>query len=108
MVKAAHEKYGIPMYPLYRGTKHSLGNQMINEEGRAPSEVQQVFGHADPRSTMRYARVKTGRLAEIMGGRSRSVHTEKTQKTQQNKENVAGVGGFEPPSPGSKDLCLTA
>ena len=108
MVKAAHEKYGTPIHPLYQGTKHSLGDQMINEEGRAPSEVQQVFGHADPRSTMRYSRVRTGRLAQIMGGRSRSVHTEKNQKTQQNQENMAGVGGFEPPSPGSKDLCLTA
>ena len=23
-------------------------------------------------------------------------------------KNLAGVGGFEPPNPGSKDLCLTA
>ena len=23
-------------------------------------------------------------------------------------KKVAGVGGFEPPNPGSKDLCLTA
>ena len=24
------------------------------------------------------------------------------------QNNLAGVGGFEPPNPGSKDLCLTA
>jgi integrase len=105
MVKAAHERYGTPIYPLYQGTKHSLGNQMINEEGRSPSEVQQVFGHSDLRSTLRYSRINTRRLNEIMGDRSRSVHT---KKTQQNQGKLAGVGGFEPPSPGSKDLCLTA
>jgi len=105
MTGLAHQRYNLPIYPLYRGTKHSLGDQLINEEGWSPSEVQAVFGHADIRSTLNYARVNTNRVTEILGGRSHLVHT---QKTKQYQLDMAGVGGFEPPSPGSKDLCLTA
>jgi integrase len=105
MVKLANQQYDISILPLYQGTKHSLGNQMINEEGRSLSDVQAVFGHSDIRSTMIYAQTRTSRLAEIMGGRSHFVHT---VKTKENQQDMAGVGGFEPPSPGSKDLCLTA
>jgi len=105
MVNLGHQQYGISILPLYQGTKHSLGNQMINEEGKSLSDVQAVFGHADIKSTMIYAKTQTSRLAEIMSSRSHFVHT---LKTQQNQEKMAGVGGFEPPNPGSKDLCLTA
>jgi len=103
IVKQANKVEGTPIYPLHQGTKHSLGNQILNEEGMSLSEVQAMFGHADIRSTMVYAKTETNRLAEIMGGRSYRVHTKKTKR---NRRIMAGVGGFETLSPFKKLPCL--
>jgi hypothetical protein len=104
---------------LYQGTKHSFGTQRL-AEGFNLSEVQAVMGHADQRSTLRYAKYQTEKLVDVMRGKhadtkdkksvnksSRS-HSVTKHKSLKSKQNMAGVGGFEPPNPGSKDLCLTA
>jgi len=66
MVKEAHEKFGIPVLSLYPGTKHSLGQQLLDDEDVDLTELQALFGHADIRSTMRYARYKNERIKQIL------------------------------------------
>lgn len=54
------KKAGIEI-SLYQGTKHSGGSQAINA-GVDLQVIQKMFGHKDPRTTLRYLSVATDRL----------------------------------------------
>lgn len=66
--KKAHEKYGVPIVGMYQGTKHSFGMQRLNA-GFSKDLLQTVFGHADKKSTERYAKYLTETLAPVLSGR---------------------------------------
>ena len=92
--------------------KHSFATQRVNE-GYSLDEIKAVLGHADIRSTERYGKYQTEKLANVMRGKKANSFTPKNDEVHNNKpsktkDKMAGVGGFEPPNPGSKDLCLTA
>jgi len=76
----ANEKFGTPILPLYCATKHSLGQQLLDDEDVDLTELQALFGHADIRSTMRYARYKNERIKQILFKHSQPPQT--TQVTQ--------------------------
>ena len=53
---SACEAAGVPQIGVYEGTKHTLGTE-LRREGVPLDVIQAVFGHADARSTERYARL---------------------------------------------------
>jgi integrase/recombinase XerC len=68
-IKAAN-KAGVEV-GLYEGTKHSFATDALDRTGNERA-VQEYLGHADPRSTRRYARLKEERLLEVV--RPRVLH----------------------------------
>lgn len=56
---------------LYEGTKHSFATDALDRTGNERA-VQEYLGHADPRSTRRYAKLREERLLEVV--RPRVVH----------------------------------
>jgi len=70
--RKATEKYGTPKINLYNGMKHSFGCQRLNA-GFSLDEIRQVYGHASTKTTMRYASYETGRLANVMSGKVKSL-----------------------------------
>ena len=97
---------------LQVSTKNSITSRV--NEGYSLVDIKEMCGHADIKSTLKYGKYGTDRLGEVMRGKpftenSASIHTCENQDSSiKSKKKVAGVGGFEPPNPGSKDLCLTA
>jgi hypothetical protein len=73
-----------------------LGMQMLNEEGKSLSDVKDVFGHADIRSTGHYAEMLPGRRAELMSNRGQ-VLTQESHKPidSESLEKLAGGRGVE-------------
>ncbi len=95
MTKRAQGKYNnLPRLSLYEGTKHSRAMQMLNEEGRSLSDVQEALGHVDIQSTKHYAEMLPGRRADLL---SNGV-TQKSHKTNssESQEKLVAVQGFEP------------
>lgn len=50
---------------LYEGTKHAAATDALRR-GRSEREVQALLGHADPRSTRRYARLADDALVDVI------------------------------------------
>jgi len=50
---------------LYEGTKHAAATEALRR-GRSEREVQALLGHADPRSTRRYARLADDALVDVI------------------------------------------
>jgi integrase len=67
----AAERAGLPGVGLYEGTKHSFATDALDRTGNERA-VQEYLGHADPRSTRRYAKLREERLVEVV--RARTVH----------------------------------
>jgi hypothetical protein len=63
---------------LYQGTKHSGGSQAINA-GVDLQVIQHMFGHKDPRTTLRYLSVATEKLKDYWD-RPQTVPNGKKQK----------------------------
>ena len=64
----AHETYNVPMVSMYPGTKHSFGMQRLNA-GFSKDLLQTIFGHADKKSTEKYAKYLTESLSSAMSGK---------------------------------------
>ena len=56
---------------LYEGTKHSFATDALDRTGNERA-VQEYLGHADPRSTRRYAKLREERLLDVV--RPRALH----------------------------------
>lgn len=61
---------GLEPVPLYSGTKHSMATDAIRR-GVQERYVQEVLGHADVRSTRRYAKSGDEQLREVVRRRNR-------------------------------------
>ena len=83
----AHKKYQTPLINPYNGLKHSFGCQRLNE-GFGLAEVQAVMGHADARTTQRYAEYVTKKLSGVMRGKIALIeNAKKTDKKQTGTDN---------------------
>jgi integrase len=74
-IKKAHKKYGVPIVSMYQGTKHSFGMQRLNA-GFSSDLLQAVFGHADKKSTDRYAKYLTETMAMALRGCAKVVQAD--------------------------------
>ena len=61
----ACEKVGVRGVSVYPGTKHSRATQWLNE-GATLEQIQAVLGHADRRSTEKYARISPLTLVGVV------------------------------------------
>jgi site-specific recombinase XerD len=66
--RQANAEHGTPMINLYNGLKHSFGCQRLNQ-GFSLDEVRAVMGHADLRTTGKYAKYATEKLSSVMRGK---------------------------------------
>lgn len=63
--KVACERAGVPHVGLYEGTKHSTATEFLRR-GIHERVIQALLGHADVRSTRRYARLADHALVEAL------------------------------------------
>lgn len=64
----ANKKFGTPIVSLYQGLKHSLGCQRLNQ-GFSIYQIKELYGHTDIKTTERYAKYATEKLADVMRGK---------------------------------------
>lgn len=65
--KKANTQHETPMINLYNGLKHSFGCQRLNA-GISLDEIRAVMGHADIKTTARYAKYAVEKLSSVMRG----------------------------------------
>jgi len=66
--RKANKEYETPMINLYNGLKHSFGCQRLNA-GISLDEIRAVMGHADIKTTARYAKYAVEKLSSVMRGK---------------------------------------
>lgn len=68
--RRACEDAGVPPIAVYNGTKHTAATAMLERSGGNLEAVARMLGHADTRSTRRYAQITDGTLIELARGKT--------------------------------------
>ena len=90
---------GIEGVSLYEGTKHSMATDAIRRGVSEPGPPNTFLGHADVRSTRRYARLSDGALVSVLRPGfvgDLSVDSEPQENPEDNQEDMVEAAGFEP------------
>ncbi len=86
---------------LYEGTKHTMATDAVRR-GVAERALQTFLGHADVRSTRRYAQLSDHALVSVLRPRfvgGLSVAEKQLRKSANLRSNLASPAGFEPALP---------
>ncbi len=99
--RRATEAVGLEGVRLYEGTKHTMATDAIRR-GVSEHALQTFLGHADARSTRRYARISEHALIAVLRPRvgGLSVAENAVGKCLKKQDNLVIPTGVEPVSPG--------
>jgi len=115
----ACEAVGIEGISIYEGCKHSFATDAV-ARGVQERHLQAFLGHADARSTRRYARLADAALIDVLPGASRRTRErdlsrtcptpdQRSSKSLKSKRKLVEAAGIEPASawlPASASTCV--